>query len=93
MLEGVSLKKPVTAPRNNLYHLPLLQLSAIPHPLRKSSCYHPSDKLESKEQGLSLAGPPVTANYPEALEQPWVTVSDKSSAADHPAAVASHRAF
>ena len=40
--------------------------------------------LVSKEQGLSLVGPPVTANYPEALEQPWVTVSDKSSAADIP---------
>jgi hypothetical protein len=38
----------------------------------------------TKEQGLSLVGPSVTANCPEVPRLPWVTVSDKSSAADIP---------
>src|ERR1700736_6167650 len=56
------------------------------HTLQKPSSHIPyTCKLSGYRKSRALAcRTPVTAHYPEVPRLPWVTVSDKSSAADIP---------
>ena len=50
-----------------------------------TSVIYPSSSYSGIERAGALAcRTPCYRYYPEALEQPWVTVSDKSSAVDIP---------
>jgi hypothetical protein len=89
---AVRLKKPVTAPQNNLYLLPLPWFDAIAHLSESPPYYHPSDKLESKEQGSRLPDP-CHRSLPGSPAATLGNGQRQVFGCRYPAAVAGHRAF